>query len=53
MENVSRKELPFFEKYSRGGQEEEFAGEIKLLYLTLRDRVRTENVVLFATFDRI
>ncbi len=53
MENVSRKALQFFEKYSRGGNEEEFAGEIKLLYLTLRDRVRTEEEVLFARFDRI
>ncbi len=50
MENVSRKALQLFEKYSRGGNEAEFAGEIKILYMTLRDRVRTEEEVLFAKF---
>jgi iron-sulfur cluster repair protein YtfE (RIC family) len=50
MEAVSRKALRLFEKYARGGNEAEFAGEIKLLYLTLKDRISTEEETLFRKY---
>ena len=51
MEDVSSKAMHLFNKYSHGGDEEEFAGEIKLLYVTLRDRIQTEEHTLFNKFD--
>lgn len=50
MEAVSRKAMRLFDKYAQGGNEEEFAGDIKLLYLTLKDRIQTEEKTLFEKF---
>src|SRR5512143_2646366 len=50
MERVSKKAMHVFDKYSRGGDEAEFAGEIKLLCVMLKDRIRTEEKNLFARF---
>jgi hypothetical protein len=50
MEAVSRKALVLFDKYAEGGDEAEFAGEIKLLYVTLKDRILTEEATLFGKF---
>ncbi len=53
MEKVSKKAMQVFDKYSRGGDEAEFAGEIKLLYMILKDRIRTEERTLFAKFSDV
>jgi hemerythrin superfamily protein len=53
MENVSRKATQLFTKYSKGGDEAEFAGDVKLLYLTLKDRIRTEEETLFQRFHHL
>ena len=50
MEAVSRKAMRLFDKYAQGGNEEEFAGDIRLLYLTLKDRIQTEEKTLFEKF---
>ncbi len=50
MEAVSKKAMRLFQKYARGGDDAEFAGEIKLLYMTLKDRIRTEEETLFKRF---
>jgi len=50
MEAVSRKAMQVFDKYAQGGDDGQFAGEIKLLYMLLRDRVRTEEQTLFEKF---
>ena len=51
MEDVSSKAMYLFDKYSKGRDEAEFAGEIKLLYVTLRDRIQTEEHTLFNKLD--
>jgi hypothetical protein len=53
MEEVSRKAMQLFSKYSKGGDEAEFAGDVKLLYMTLKDRIRTEEETLFKKFHRL
>ncbi len=53
MESVSKKAMLVFDKYSRGGDEAEFAGEIKLLYMMLKDRILTEEKTLFAKFSDV
>jgi hypothetical protein len=53
MERVSKKAMHVFDKYSRGGDEAEFAGEIKLLCVMLKDRIRTEEKTLFARFSGV
>jgi hypothetical protein len=50
MEAVSKKATRLFDKYAQGGDETEFAGEIKLLYLALKDRIQTEEETLFEKF---
>jgi len=50
MEAVSAKAMRLFDRYARGGDEAEFAGEIKLLYLTLKARIQTEEEKLFRKF---
>jgi hypothetical protein len=50
MEEVSKKAMRLFEAYAQGGDDAVFAGEIKLLYLTLKDRIRTEEETLFRKF---
>ncbi|MGE5173901.1 MAG: hemerythrin domain-containing protein [Betaproteobacteria bacterium] len=53
MENVSKKAMQIFDKYSGGGDEAEFAGEIKLLYVMLKDRIQTEENNLFIKFNAV
>jgi hypothetical protein len=53
MEDVSKKAMQLFDKYAHGGDEAAFAGEIKLLYLTLKDRILTEEEILFEKFSVI
>ena len=50
MEAVTRNATRVFDKYAQGGDEGAFAGEIKLLYAMLRDRIRTEEETLFEKF---
>lgn len=53
MENVSKKAMEVFDRYSFGGDETEFAGEFKLLYVMLKDRIQTEENTLFAKFSEV
>lgn len=53
MEEVSKKAMQVFDKYSRGGNEAEFPAEIKFLYMVLRDRIRTEENTLFVKFRNV
>ncbi len=53
MENVSKKAMLVFDKYSQSGDEAEFAGEITMLYMMLKDRIRTEEKTLFAKFSDV
>src|SRR5512143_2009933 len=53
MEVVSKKAIDLFNKYSQGGDEAEFAGDFKLLYMTLKDRIRIEEETLFKKFNQI
>lgn len=50
MEAVSKKAVALFDKYAGGGDEAEFAGELKILYVTLKDRIQTEEETLFGKF---
>ncbi len=51
MEVVSRRIMQVFDKYSRGGAEAEFSGDVKLLYMILRDRIRIEEDTLFRKYS--
>jgi len=53
MEVVSKNAMDLFKKYSQGGDEAEFAGDVKLLYMTLKDRIRIEEDTLFKKFNQI
>lgn len=53
MEVVSKNAMDLFKKYSQGGDEAEFAGDVKLLYMTLKDRIRIEEETLFKKFSQI
>ncbi len=53
MESVSKKAMQVFDKYSRGGNEAEFSGEIKMLYVLLKDRILTEENTLFMKFSDV
>jgi len=53
MEDVSKKAMCLFDKYSQGGDEVDFAGDVKLLYMMLKDRIRTEEKTLFVKFGQI
>ena len=53
MEDVSKMAMQVFDKYARGGDEVAFAGEIKLLYMMLKDRIRTEEDTLFKKFSAV
>ena len=50
MQAVSKKAIGLFDKYAEGGDEAEFAGEIKLLYVTLKDKIQSEEETLFGKF---
>jgi hypothetical protein len=51
MEIVSARAMHLFNKYAQGGDESDFAGDLKLLYMTLKDRIHTEEVTLFKKFS--
>ncbi len=51
MEDVSKKAMCLFDKYSQGGDETDFAGDVTLLYMTLKDRIRIEEKTLFEKFN--
>jgi hypothetical protein len=51
MEEVSKKAMSLFDKYSQGGDETNFAGDVTFLYMTLKDRIRTEEKTLFRKFS--
>ena len=53
MEDVSKKAMFLFNKYSQGGDEADFAGDVTFLYITLKDRIRTEEKTLFAKFNHL
>jgi len=53
MEDVSKKAMCLFDKYSQGGDEADFAGDVTLLYMTLKDRIRTEEHTLFEKFSQL
>jgi len=50
MEVVSHRALQLFDKYARGGSETEFSGDVKLLYMLLRDRIQIEEDTLFKKY---
>ena len=52
MEDVSKKAMCLFDKYSQGGDETDFSGDVTLLYMTLKDRIRTEEHTLFEKFGQ-
>jgi len=51
MEVVSRRAMKLFDKYARGGSETEFSGDVKLLYMMLRDRIQIEEDTLFKKYS--
>jgi len=52
MEDVSKKAMFLFNKYSQGGDEADFTGDVKILYMTLKDRILTEEKTLFEKFGQ-
>jgi hypothetical protein len=53
MEDVSKKAVRLFDTYAQGGDEAEFSGDIKFLYVTLKDRIRIEEETLFEKFSAV
>lgn len=53
MEVVSQKALDLFDRYCQSSGEEDFAGELTLLYMTVKDRIRTEEDVLFKRYEQV
>jgi hemerythrin superfamily protein len=53
MEFVSKEAVRLFDKYSEGGDEKVFASDFKMLYVTLKDRIRTEEETLFQKFKPV
>jgi hypothetical protein len=51
MEDVSKKAMHLFDSYALGGNDADFSGDIKVLYMTLKDRIRTEEETLFKKFS--
>ena len=52
MDEVSRKVLDFFERYSRGGSGIDFARDFGALYALLSTRIRKEEDVLFVAYNK-
>ncbi len=52
-ENVSRVTLEFFDKYSRGVLGKKPQEEFKSLFVTLRNRIRSEEDLLYKEYERI
>jgi iron-sulfur cluster repair protein YtfE (RIC family) len=53
METVTKKAEKFFQKYAHGGSETEFGGDLKILYVTLKDRIRVEEEIIFAKHEQL
>ena len=53
MENVSRVALKFFEKYSRGVLGKKPQEEFENLSVTLRNRIKNEEDLLYKEYERI
>jgi iron-sulfur cluster repair protein YtfE (RIC family) len=53
MEVVSRKAFSLFDRHAQGSPQEDVAGELTLLYMTLKDRIRTEEDVLFKKYEQV
>ena len=51
MEVVSQRAMQVFDKYAQGGTEKDFAGDLTLLYMTLKDRIRIEEETLFKKYS--
>lgn len=53
MENISRSALGFFEKYSDGVIDSKYVETFETLYSTLNARMKNEESVLFAEYEKI
>ena len=53
MENVSRVALEFFDKYSRGVLGKKPQEEFENLSVTLRNRIKNEEDLLYKEYERI
>ena len=53
MENVSRVALEFFDKFSRGTLEKNPQEEFESLFVTLRNRIRNEEDLLYKEYERM
>ncbi len=53
MENVSRVALEFFDKYSRGVLGKKTQEEFGSLSVTLRDRIKNEEDLLYKEYERM
>jgi hypothetical protein len=53
MESVSEKALRVFDKLALAASDEDIAGDLKLLYVTLKDRIRIEEDILFKKYERL
>jgi hypothetical protein len=53
MEIVSEKAMRVFDKLALEAPDEDIAGELKLLYMTLKDRIRIEEDILFKKYEQL
>jgi hypothetical protein len=53
MEIVSEKAMRVFDKLALEAHDEDIAGELKSLYMTLKDRIRTEEDILFKKYEQL
>jgi iron-sulfur cluster repair protein YtfE (RIC family) len=53
MENISRSALKFFEKYSDGVIDSKYVETFETLYAALSARMKNEESVLFAEYEKI
>jgi hypothetical protein len=53
MIDVSRVVLEFFAKYSRGVLGKELQGEFESLFVAFRNRIKTEEDILYKEHDKI
>lgn len=53
MENISRSALEFFEKYSDGVIDSKYVEAFETLYAALSARMKNEESVLFAEYEKI
>jgi hypothetical protein len=52
MEVVSRKAMDVLDRYARDLITGEFSGDLTVLYMTLKDRIRTEETILFRKYEQ-